>query len=229
MNIYKYNIKSFFITLFFLIGLLFSLWNTIYTSSLFVLANITIRESFFEKNDINFKGTHIPGERYFNILKQNYYDLKNINITNIKQTIDKINKIDINQSNYSIEFDLINKLLELSKLPHSEKKISALYISKNIKSYWNMSCDSHMPPFIAPSITNMVLLDGLPSEGKDTCYTHLIEYGYSRYKLFQKKPSDVPLNSNQLCIKAKKDNLMKVIHIMQNNQNKFITKIYNCK
>ena len=65
MNIYKYNIKSFFITLFFLIGLLFSLWNTIYTSSLFVLANIAIRESFFEKNDINFKGTHIPGERYF--------------------------------------------------------------------------------------------------------------------------------------------------------------------
>ena len=199
MNIYKYNIKSFFITLFFLIGLLFSLWNTIYTSSLFVLANITIRESFFEKNDINFKGTHIPGERYFNILKKNNYDLKNINITNIKQTIDKINKIDINQSNYSIEFDLINKLLELSKLPHSEKKISALYISKNIKSYWNMSCDNYMPSFLVPSISNIVMINGLPSRNKVSCYGHELEHGYSDYYQVDKKYIKKDLTNDQLC------------------------------
>jgi len=223
------KIKFILFSLLFLIMIFFSIKNTLVVGGKFILSNITIREIFFYENNIIYKGTHEPGQRYLNLLKKNYSHIKNFNFYEINEIIKKIKTIDINKTDYSLEYELMKTLTKLSKLPISEKKISAIYIPKNIDVYWNISCDRFMAPFITPAITNILMVDGLPIHNIESCYAHKREYGYARYIEYNKKSSWKKLDPKALCRKANKDGITKIIELIEVEKKFFNTITYDCK
>ena len=228
MSLDKLNLKSYLFFLILFIASFFALKNTLSTEAHFFLANVTIREAFFYENDINFKGIREPGtRRYMKLLMKNYSILKNFNFSELKKTFNQLKSLEIKNTDYLLEYELIKTLNNLSNLTNTEKKISAIYIPKNIKTYWNLSCDRYMAPFVAPAITNIVMLDGLPLDNQETCYGHTSENSYIRYKQFNKKASLLQLESNELCARAKKEELNQVIEIFEEDS-MFQTKIHNC-
>ena len=85
-----------------------------------------------------------------------------------------------------------------------------------------------MAPFIVPAITNIVMLSGLPIDNIESCYGHRREYGYARYKEYNKSPNIDHLTPQILCKKAEKEGLKKIIEIIQVEKNNFDTIIHNC-
>ena len=95
-------------------------------------------------------------------------------------------------------------MYELSTIPNSIKKESALYIPKTLKVYWNLSCDTHMPPFVAPAIANMAMIEGMPlRDQKNSCYTHFYDYGYNTYRIRGIKAKWIEIDHEKICQKAK--------------------------
>ena len=104
--------------IFYSIGSLFVLspiWNISYSYITFVATNLSVRESFYFKNDINKKGTHSGGETYIMITKKHKYDLVQFNFTKIFNSFLNVSKYKINNSNFSREIKLISLLDELGK------------------------------------------------------------------------------------------------------------------
>ena len=209
-----------------MIATFFSVKNALIVNIYFFLENISIRESFFYDNDVNFKGTHDSGDRYFKILSKNISNLTNFNFKEIKNTLIKIKDLKIENTDYFLEYKLIEKLKELSNMPSAEKKITAIYIPKSIDAYSNISCDRLMSPFLTPAISNIVMLDGLPVN-KDSCFGHKTEYGYPRYESYNKIANLFHLEPKQLCDRAKKEGLKKVIELVEIDLD-IKTKVYNC-
>jgi len=224
----KFNFKFVLFLILISISILFSIKHTLVASSHFILGNIAVRESFLYENNINYKGTHEPGRRFMNLISENILTIKNLNFLEMKESFKKIKNIDVNKTEYYLEYALINKLIELSDLPVSEKKISAIYIPKNISTYWNISCDRLMAPFIVPAITNIIMLGGLPIDNIESCYGHRREYGYARYREYNKSSSVNHLNPQILCKMAKKEGLKKIIELIQVEKKYFDTIIHNC-
>ena len=210
-----------------MIATFFSVKNALIVNIYFFLENISIRESFFYDNDVNFKGTHDPGDRYFKILSKNISNLTNFNFKEIKNTLIKIKDLKIENTDYLLEYKLIETLKELSNIPTAEKKFTAIYIPKSIDAYLNISCDRLMSPFLAPAISNIVMLDGLPLNNNNSCYGHQKEYGYLRYESYNKIANLFHLKPKQLCDKAKKEGLNKVIELVEIDSD-IKTKVYKC-
>jgi len=227
MKIYNFSVRTYIFFVVFVIATFFSIKNALIVNIYFFLENISIRESFYYENDVNFKGTHEPGDRYFKILFKNISDLKSLNFNEIKKTLIKIKNLKIENTDYLLEYKLIEKLKELSNIPTSEKKFTAIYIPKNIDTYLNISCDRLMSPFLAPAISNIVMLDGLPLNNNNSCYGHLNEYGYPRYERYNKIANLFHLKPKQLCDKAKKEGLKKVIELVETHSD-IETKVYKC-
>jgi hypothetical protein len=73
---------------------------------------------------------------------------------------------------------VITRLLELSKLPPRERSHSMVFIPQTCKSYWQMTIPI-TAPFIAPAITGMPMIDGLPpSDFTGTIYYSYVPYGF---------------------------------------------------
>ncbi len=226
MPMFKFPLRSYIFFVVFGIGVFFSIKNAAIVSSNFLFANLSIREAFFYENNIKYKGTHEPGERYFKILLKNISNFKNLNFKEIKNTLIKIKDLKIENTDYFLEYKLIEKLKELSNMPSAEKKITAIYIPKSIDAYSNISCDRLMSPFLTPAISNIVMLDGLPVN-KDSCFGHKTEYGYPRYESYNKIANLFHLEPKQLCDRAKKEGLKKVIELVEIDLD-IKTKVYNC-
>jgi len=227
MKIYNFPLKSYIFFVLFFISAFFAIKNALIVNIYFFLGNVSIRESFFYENDVNFKGTHEPGDRYFKILSKNISHLRNFDFEEIKNTLIKIKDLKIEDTDYLLEYKLIEKLKELSNIPRVEKKFIAIYIPRSIDAYLNISCDKLMSPFIAPAISNIVMIDGLPLKRNDSCFGHVTEYGYPRYKSYNKTANLFHLEPKQLCDKAKKEGLKKVIELVESGSD-IKTKVYKC-
>ena len=223
------NLIKFLFFVFFFMCIFFSIKNTLVLGAHFILSNIAIRESFLLENDINFKGIREPGQkRFYNLIYQNLSDIKNFNLDKIIKTFNKIKKIDINKTEYKAEYNIINLLNQISLINPYEKKITGIYISKNITPYWNLSCDKYLSSFVSTSITNIVMIKGLTSYDPKSCYGHEKEYGFLRYKKYNKYPSYTKLNKTDLCEIAINEKLKKIIEIIKSDDLfKFI--IHKCK
>ena len=224
----KNNLIKFIFLIFFFMCIFFAIKNTFILGAHFILSNIAIREAFLLKNDINFKGIREPGQRrYMSLVYKNVSDIKNFDFDDIIKTFNKVKKIDINKTEFKAEYNIINLLNQISLISSYEKKITGIYISKNIIPYWNLSCDKYLSSFVSTSITNIVMIKGLTYDPK-SCYGHEKEYGFLRYKKFNKYPSYKKLNKTDLCKLAINEKLKKIIEIIKSDDlYKFI--IYECK
>ena len=221
------NLKFLLFLILILFAIINSLKNGMIETSKFFLSNIAIRQGFFEENNVDYKGTHEPGKRYMNLLYENYDDLKNLKLSKIFNKINKIKIIDIKTTEYELEYELINKLKYLSNLSSKEKKNIAIYLPQNLSTFWNLSCDKLMLPFLVPSITNIVMINGLPPSNIKSCYGHRREYGLARYRKLNKKFIPGVLDSSQICNIAQKEGIEKVIEIYRLDK-KFDHIIHKC-
>tara|TARA_Y100001970_G_C14194031_1_gene837061 strand:- start:1207 stop:1884 length:678 start_codon:yes stop_codon:yes gene_type:complete len=193
------NYKKIFIIIICFFSLVFCLQNSTILIVKYIVSNFAIRDSFFKENNIYNKGTHEGGTYYFAKINDYSQKIKTFNINYIKEKYDIFRNLNPHQSNFKIEYQILKKLENLSNIQQNEKKISSIYISKNLKEYWNMSCDNYMPSFLVPSISNIVMINGLPSRNKVSCYGHELEHGYSDYYQVDKKYIKKDLTNDQLC------------------------------
>ena len=213
----------------FIIFIISALWNAYYTIISYISSNLTIRESYTFTNDVNKKGTHWGAKQYFSRHRENKISLIKFEYASIIKAFKNIHKILPVGSNYINETKLISLLLNLSKNNNKYKKESAIYIPKTLVTYWNLSCDSHMPPFVAPAVTNYAMIEGLPSRELTTsCYTHFNDYGYSTYKLMGLEAKYSEMDRNAICENANAKGFKTIIQIIRNMKDEFDTLYHYC-
>ena len=210
------------------IFILSALWNSYYSIISFIATNLSVRESFYFANDVNNKGTHWGGDKYRLTTRQHKLDLAQFKYNNVLKSYKKLNSIDQLKSNFNKEYRLISLLYNIGKLLHSYKRVTALYIPKTLDVYWNLSCDSHMPPFVAPAITNMAMIEGLPMK-RTSCYSHLDDYGYSTYKLRGIKAEWMEMVHDKICQKAKQKGFKRIIEINEDKMGEIISIYHECE
>jgi hypothetical protein len=95
-------------------------------------------------------------------------------------------RISENQFNNDIEEYrkiLINKLLELDKLPISLKSKTLIYIPASNTIFWELKffSKSLSVPLMVPAISGIAMIDGLPARSQ----VYVLNFGYSSYKQFE--------------------------------------------
>ena len=210
--------------------LLFASFNIAKVIVGYFTANVTIRESFYFDNNRNQKGTHSGGENYRLKDNEHKYEVLKLKFSDIISSISGLSKIDPQNSNFNKEYEIVSLLYKLSENSHGFKKETAIYIPKDLDAYWDMSCDTHMAPFIAPAIANMAMIEGLPmlNDGRESCYTHLLEYGYNRYYQVGKKAQYIQMTRDEICERAKKEGFVRVIEITENDEVGIVTITHEC-
>ena len=204
-------------------------WNYYYSIITFIASNLSVRQSFYFENEVNKKGTHWGAITYGQTNRQHKLDLAKFNYSNVLSAFIDVNQMDPLKTNYSKEYRLINLLFKLSKLLKSYKKQTALYIPKTLDVYWNLSCDTHMPSFVAPAIANMAMIEGLPMRDQTTsCFTHFNEYGYLTYLIRGIKANIIEMDHNKICQKAKQNGFKRIIEINENKIGDIITINHEC-
>ena len=193
-----------------------SVWNAYYSVINFIATNLSIRESFYFTNEVEQKGTHWGGENYRLKVRQHKLELVKLKYMDVLTAYDNVKNIDLYNSKFIKEFQLISLLFEIEGKSNSYKRETALYIPKIFDVYWNLSCDSHMPSFVAPAITNMAMIEGLPIKDS-SCYKHFLDYGYNTYYLLEKNAVLLDMTQQQICERAKKEGFKRVIKIYEND------------
>ena len=211
----------------FLFFLLSSAWNIYYSIISFVASNLGVRESFYFTNDVNQKGTHWGGDNYRLMARKHKLEFVKFKFSDIINSLSKVSSIDPHNSNFNEEYKLISLLSDIGKKPNSYKRETALYIPKTLKVYWNLSCDSHMVPFVAPAITNIAMIEGLPMS-KYSCYSHFYNYGYATYHLLGRKAKLNVMNHEQICERAIEEGFVRVIVITEDEIGEIMTETHEC-
>jgi len=220
-------IKKLMLYAFLPVFILSALWNSYYSIISFIATNLSVRESFYFTNDVNNKGTHLGGDKYRLMTRQHKYELATFNYSNVLNSYKKLNNIDPLKSNFSREYQLIILLYNIGKLSHSYKRETALYIPKTLDIYWDLSCDSHMPPFVAPAITNLAMIEGMPLR-MNSCYSHFKDNGYNTYRIRGIKAKWIEMDNEKICQKAKQVGFKRIIEINENKMGEIISIYHEC-
>ena len=227
LSLKKMVIKKLILYAFLPLFILSALWNSYYSIISFIATNLSVRESFYFANDVNNKGTHWGGDKYRLTTRRHKLDLAQFRYTNVLKSFKKLNHINPLNSNFSKEYRLIALLYNIGKLSNSYKKETALYIPKTLEVYWNLSCDSHMPPFVAPAIANMAMIEGMPIR-KNSCYTHFTDHGFNTYYIRGIKAEWMEMVHGKICQKAKQQGFKRIIEINENKMGEIISIYHEC-
>ena len=87
-----------------------------------------------------------------------------------------------------------------------------------------------MIPFLGPGIANMAMIDSLPlmNNSNNSCFKHLLEYGYYHYQLVGKKSQHIQMTKENICIRAKQEGFLQVIEITENDAGDIVTITHEC-
>ena len=236
-------LKRFFLYICIITLLILCFRNYISTTSQFIYSNISIRDSFYQKNEGFFdanndgeldfvkKGTHDGGENYFIRINSYINLIKNLDHKNLILLLKKITKFNIENTQFLNEHKLVHKLIEYSKMKNDEKKRTAIFIPRDNKTYWNISCDSLMIPFIVPAISNISNILAIPTKPwSKSCFGQFSGYGYGVYlNLYENEIPNENINySNaQICNAAKKYYLNQIIKLYFKN-NDIVEERFTC-
>lgn len=221
------SVKNKLIILLLCIFILLSFKNILLLNLKFFSSNFAIRESFFVINKVETKGTHYGAEIYWKNVIKNMKSIIFLDFSNLNKVRKKIENINIYSSNYKNEAKIIKLLKEINKLQN--KNESVIYIPKEIKDYWSFSCDVYMIPFIATSITNISLVNGVPDINKKSCFGHNLEYGYfNYYKKLNFLVNEKYISPKEICNKDLGIKFKKIIEIKEKNS-VFYFKDHYCK
>jgi hypothetical protein len=197
----------------------------------FVSQNFAIRESFTFTNNVFNKGTHWGANDFRSAVSKINRILRDHGPFGLNNLYNNYKRISYESSNFFKEYNIVTLLFDLSKKPNSFKKNSAIYIPHTLTTFWDMSCDSHMPPFIVPGIANIAMINGLPPliSDKKTCYTHEFDYGFPEYYKRGRKAQMSSMGKNDLCVKAQQEGFKRVIEITQDSTGNITTIHHECE
>ena len=219
------KIKIYFFIIIFIVISLLSLKNILHVTTSSFAQNISIRDNLLVDNDYSLKGTHgISSEFFFSLRKNNMIMIATLNF---KEFIKKIKLYRTRHTNtYANEINILNLLVNLSFKNHKFRKESLIFIPRNVDNFWKLSCDTHMPPLLVPSFSNIAAVYSLPDLDIESCFGHLTEYGYYKYylegKVFTNKLPNLTCND----IDTKKYVRLLILNQISNSSYQF--KEINC-
>jgi len=228
MSMKKMVVKKYLLYTFLPLFIFSAMWNSYYSIISFIATNLSVRESFYFANDVKKKGTHWGGDNYRLATRQHKLDLVQFRYKIILKSFKNISHLNPFESNFSKEYRLISLLNDLGKLSNSYRRETALYIPKTLEVYWNLTCDSHMPPFVAPAIANMAMIEGMPIS-KNSCYTHFTDHGFNTYYLRGFKAKWMEMSHRKICQQAKQKGFKRIIEINKNNMGEIVSINHECE
>ena len=199
---YNINIKVKYLLIFiFLIPFMINFINNLINpfKELIIKDNFQIRNQINKEiNDYNYSLDHVKDA------------IKSRNLKKIKEALIYVYSCKKEKMPNIKSYNVISKLIELSKLPLDEKKITFLFIPKDNIEYWNLfkftNNNKDKIPFLAPAITGIAMIKGLPEpEERKTIY-----YGYNIYD-FNDYNEDLLGDLNYVKTEVKKKEFKKLI------------------
>ena len=85
-----------------------------------------------------------------------------------------------------------------------------------------------MPPFVAPAIANMAMIEGMPIR-KNSCYTHFTDHGFNTYYIRGFKAEWLEMAHGKICQKAKQKGFKRIIEINENKMGEIISIYHECE
>lgn len=116
---------------------------------------------------------------------------------------------------------LLDTLHNLADLPLDEKRRTLLYIPPDNTLYWEWFEHCSAVSFVAPGITGISLLDGLPP---GDCSVR--NYGYATYQA--RSPSPIRQNPDNLCQAAQANGFSTVIVLQADTADTVVTERVEC-
>lgn len=125
---------------------------------------------------------------------------------------------------YALKHKLTVRLRALQRdLSVEEKRITALYIPKTERVYWDILTDCKLASMVAPGLTEMAMIDGGPEQSCEKAYY----YGYGDYSYSLNSTSNI-LNTEEICTLAKGKGFLRVIAVYINKTKGVVTQKINC-
>jgi hypothetical protein len=124
-------------------------------------------------------------------------------------------------------YGIVRVLKDLWNLPLEEKRKTLIFIPQSNRAYWDLMFTCAAVPFIAPAMTGMALIDGLPSADCPVQSDTLINQ-YAVYRL--RSPEDKPLEPDEagLCDKVRFEGFDRLIIIGVDANNAPTVKHLDC-
>lgn len=109
-------------------------------------------------------------------------------------------------------YPMLAKLSELNAMSRAEKKRYLLFIPQNIETYWSLLKEDLASPFIAPALSGMALIDGLPKFGTAPS----IYYGYYYFDYGKRLSKDQDESGAQASFMAAIKGFRKIFYVRDN-------------
>jgi hypothetical protein len=129
----------------------------------------------------------------------------------------------------SSTYECLKILQNLNQMPLSQKKDTVLFIPQNNSGYWNMidnlnNCQHSA--FLAPALTGMAMIDGMPAASCDDKYKFIL--GYASYTLRTIEQTEQDREDTSICAKAAEKGFKTIIRIDQTEEG-FKQTVIDCK
>jgi hypothetical protein len=138
----------------------------------------------------------------------------------------------VNSAQESLELskghNVIGALKKLAALPLPEKKQTLIYIPQSNRSYWDLIPKCEAVPFIAPSISGMGLIDGLPAADCPVLNDPLVNH-YAIYKLRTDQQHSEDKEATLLCAKVRSKGFSRLIVIDADRHNNAVVTSHSCE
>jgi hypothetical protein len=124
-------------------------------------------------------------------------------------------------------YGVVRELKRLGDLPLSDKRKTLVYIPQSNKSYWELSPKCEAAPFIAPSITGMALVDGMPGADCPLLTDPLINH-YALYKRRSAEQGSHDLDDTAVCASVRAKGFFKAIVINADANGSVLNRQVHC-
>jgi len=115
-------------------------------------------------------------------------------------------------------YKIVQVLKDLWALPLEEKRKTLIFIPQSNRAYWDLSPSCAAVPFMAPAISGIALIDGLPSADCPVQSDTLINL-YAVYRLRSREDRPLDRDEASLCDAVRSKGFDRVITIDADNDN----------
>ena len=129
--------------------------------------------------------------------------------------------------NNNKKMDMVNSIYKLGSMELNEKKKTILFIPQSNHFYWRLCSNKLETPFIAPALSEMAMIDGLPEYGVTENDYKKAGYGYLSYNYRQKEQLPLKEVLDEIYQKANSKGFSKLIVLDSSKEISIILKNYD--
>ncbi len=128
----------------------------------------------------------------------------------------------------TVNYNILTQLRHIGRMPIGEKRLSLLCIPLTVDRYWNLLPRCQAVPFVAPSITGVALLSGLPKPDCPLRNNPAINH-YAVYSMRPDNDSDQVRDPAGLCMAARSKGFSQIAILMPESDDSGPVKWYHCR